>query len=366
MEDNLPPARGALQRRPPPGAPRPRIRERPRSSEGMTLARPLHWRWRVASENVQGTRGVVLIVEGDPGMRAATADLLSRRYEVLAAADADSAHALAASRKPDAALMGVSLPGVDGPSALLRWRADERTAGIPVLMLSGARADEDLQVTCFSRGATDFVQRPVSPRLLLARLDRAVRESRERRRLESAAQTDALTGLANYRALDARLRQELERARRYRYPLAVAMLDLDHLKLLNDRFGHTAGNQVLAGFARLLTRSLRGTDFAARYGGDEFAVLLAYQTWREAAVFCERLRSSLTSLPLAGDASMELGTTVSVGVAAHAPAAPKASAEALLSAADSALYEAKRRGRNQVVIYERDLPGPTEGAARGH
>ncbi|HVE84704.1 MAG TPA: diguanylate cyclase, partial [Myxococcales bacterium] len=278
------------------------------------------------------SRGVVLVVDDDAEVRAAITALLSPRYEVLSAPDADSAHAMAVSRQPEAALMDVSLPGVDGPTALLRWRSDERTTSIPVLMVSGSRADEDTQVSCLSRGAVDFLQKPVSPRLLLARLDRAIRDGRERRRLQAAARTDALTGLANFRALDARLREEMDRARRYRYPLAMAMVDLDHLKRINDRYGHAAGNQLLADFAWRLTSGLRGTDFAARYGGDEFAVLLAHQSWREAAVLCDRLRASLIAHPLSTLRGGEGGltTTISVGVAAHAVTSPKVSSEALL------------------------------------
>jgi diguanylate cyclase (GGDEF)-like protein len=304
-------------------------------------------------------------VDGDAGSRAATAALLGGRYQVLSAPDATSAHMLAIARQPAAALIDVALPGIPGPTALQQWRADERVASIPVLMIGRDREeDAETHVVCLARGAADFLHRPLDGRVLLARLDRAIHEARERRRLQAAAQTDGLTGLANFRALDARLREEMERSRRYRYPLAMAMIDVDHLKEVNDRFGHTAGNEILSAFARRLTRSLRGTDFAARYGGDEFAVILAHQTWREAEVFCDRLRTSLLARPLSAAIGAELDppTTISVGVAAHETAATKSSGEALLQAADAALYEAKRRGRNQVVIYERDLSASAEGA----
>jgi len=313
----------------------------------------------------------VLVVDGDAASRQATASHLASRYHVLTASDASSGHALAAAGTPDAALIALDLaldrdlPGANGPTLLRHWRADDRTSSIPVLILAPRAASDDLQAACLDRGAADYLQHPLHPRVLLARVDRAVREGRDRRRLEAAAQTDGLTGLANFRALDARLRHEFDRARRYRTPLALAMIDLDHLKDLNDRLGHAAGNQVLSAFARRLTRSLRGTDFAARYGGDEFAILLTHQSWREAAVFCERLRRSLLTRPLfspRGD-ELDLPTTISVGVAAHAPTSPRPSGEALLQAADAALYEAKRQGRNQVVIFERDLPAAAEGAS---
>ena len=322
-----------------------------------------------SSEGAKQARGTVLVADGDAESRAATTAQLSSHYEILGAGDAPSAHALAAASQPDAALFNLDLLDLaaTGPTAPLpRWRADERTAPIPVLVL-GRPTNDEAHVACLARGAADFLQRPIDARVLVARVDRAVRDARERRSLEAAAQTDGLTGLANFRALAARLRQEMERARRYRTPLALAMIDLDHLKDVNDRLGHAAGNQVLAAFARRLTRSLRGTDFAARYGGDEFAVLLTHQTWREAAVFCERLRSSLVARPLfspRGDDAIDRPTTISVGVAAHAPTTPRPSGEALLQAADAALYEAKRLGRNQVVIFERDLPHAAEGAVQ--
>lgn len=311
------------------------------------------------------------MVDGDAASRKATESHLASRYHVLTASDAPSGHALALASAPDAALIALDLtldrdlPGANGPTFLQRWRADDRTASVPLLVLAPRTAGDDLQATCLDRGAADYLQHPLTPRVLLARVDRAVREGREHRRLEAAAQTDGLTGLANFRALDARLRQELDRARRYRTPLAMAMIDLDHLKDVNDRLGHAAGNQVLSAFARRLTRSLRVTDFAARYGGDEFAILLTHQSWREAAVFCERLRRSLITRPLfspRGD-ELDVPTTISVGVAAHTPATPRPSGEALLQAADAALYEAKRQGRNQVVISERDLPAASEGAS---
>jgi diguanylate cyclase (GGDEF)-like protein len=313
----------------------------------------------------------VLVLDGDPERRASTATHLASRYHVLTAGDAPSGHALAVAGKPDAALIALDLamdrdlPGANGPVLLQRWRADERTAAVPVLILGPRASDDDLQVTCLARGASDYLQLPLNPRVLLARVERAVRESRERRRLEAAAQTDGLTGLANFRALDLRLRHEFDRSRRYRTPLAMAMIDVDHLKDVNDRLGHSAGNQVLTAFARRLTASLRGTDFAARYGGDEFAILLTHQSWREAAVFCERLRRSILTRPLfqpRADA-LDVPITISVGVAAHTPSAPRPSGEALLQAADAALYEAKRQGRNQVVIFERDLPAAAEEAS---
>jgi len=156
----------------------------------------------VSSGEGERARGTVLVVDSDAESRATTTAHLSPRYDVLSTGDAASAHALAVASQPDAVVMEVSLPGVEGPTALQHWRADDRTAAIPVLMSAHPGTAPELQVTCLARGAADFLQRPLDGRVLLARVDRAIREARDRRRLESAAQTDGLTGLANFRALD--------------------------------------------------------------------------------------------------------------------------------------------------------------------
>jgi diguanylate cyclase (GGDEF)-like protein len=298
---------------------------------------------------------VVLLVDGDPRSREATRALLAPRYQVVEAPDAWTAAALSEARPLDAAVVAVGSVGLQGL---------QQTPGVPSVALVPPGADEPLQLRCFELGAQDVVGHGTPPSLLLARLDRAIRDVRLRRRLEAAARTDALTGLHNFRALQARLREEMERARRYRYPLAAMMIDLDHLKRINDRFGHQAGNATLAAFARQLVRSLRGTDFAARYGGDEFAVLLAHQTADEAAVLTGRLVSGVKALAVrsADGEPLDVSLTISVGIAAYGPGSPKRSGEALLSAADAALYEAKRRGRNRVVIFERDLLPVGHGA----
>ncbi|MBI3182895.1 MAG: GGDEF domain-containing protein, partial [Myxococcales bacterium] len=123
----------------------------------------------------------------------------------------------------------------------------------------------------------------------------------------------------------------------------------------NDRYGHDVGNQAIVAVARRLVEDLRGADFAARFGGDEFVVLLPHQTPREALALSERLLGALRSVRLgcaADERSSPPGLTVSIGIAGHWEDSPKSGAEELLHASDAALYEAKRRGRDQAVVYE--------------
>ncbi|MHB1846227.1 MAG: GGDEF domain-containing protein, partial [Deltaproteobacteria bacterium] len=178
------------------------------------------------------------------------------------------------------------------------------------------------------------------------------------------AQTDGLTSLPNFRAFRARLDEELSRALRYHTPLSLVMIDLDELKALNDRRGHAVGNQAIVTLANVIRQELRGTDFAARYGGDEFVALLSHTDAPNALRFAERVRATLAST---GE-QLGLPLRISLGVAELEPS--HAGAEALLEAADSALYQAKRSGRNQVAVAERAAVGPAapspDGSASDH
>jgi diguanylate cyclase (GGDEF)-like protein len=191
---------------------------------------------------------------------------------------------------------------------------------------------------------------PVRVRLLEALADRAgypIQKLRLQQDLRGLAETDSLTELHNVRAFRRRFEDEMRRSIRYGRPLSLIMVDLDDFKQINDRFGHPAGDRVLKGLAAILRESVRETDFPARYGGEEFVVLCPETPAPAAAVVAERIRSAVA------DIEMELARgdlrrfTCSVGVATFPEHA--ASAEDLLQAADSALYDAKRAGKNRVL-----------------
>jgi len=171
---------------------------------------------------------------------------------------------------------------------------------------------------------------------------------RERESLELTALIDELTGLGNRRAFDRRLAEESERASRYGLALSLAMIDLDAFKEVNDRYGHPAGDALLTQLGEALREVLRGSDFASRYGGDEFAVLLPATGKTEAWVVAEKLRVALDALQLEVESGARVSATVSIGVASLGAANP--TADALLAAADAALYRAKRAGRDRVEL----------------
>jgi two-component system, cell cycle response regulator len=170
-------------------------------------------------------------------------------------------------------------------------------------------------------------------------------------RLARLAETDGLTGLHNHRSLRQHLQREIERSNRNRLPLSLLMIDVDHFKQYNDRHGHPAGDEVLRQLARLMDADRRANDLCARYGGEEFVMLLVDTEKQTAALVAERLLRHVASHDFPHADTQPGGRlSISVGVASYPVDA--ASAAALVEAADQALYQAKREGRNRVAQYQ--------------
>ncbi|HEX8235699.1 MAG TPA: sensor domain-containing diguanylate cyclase [Abditibacteriaceae bacterium] len=163
-------------------------------------------------------------------------------------------------------------------------------------------------------------------------------------RLEVLAVTDELTSLLNRRAFDERLAHEIKRATRYKKPLSLILLDVDHFKSYNDSYGHPAGDYLLKQVAQLLKKQARETDFAARYGGEEFAVILPDTDEAGALVLAERLRSSI-------ETTMQIKRAVTASFGTASLQTNICDSAALISAADSALYHSKQHGRNRVTQF---------------
>src|SRR5580693_3478294 len=175
-----------------------------------------------------------------------------------------------------------------------------------------------------------------------------------RARLLRAGITDFLTGWHNRRYLQQRLKEELARAQRKAGTMSCLMIDIDKFKGINDGYGHLAGDIALKEIAQRVESQIRSMDTAARFGGDELAILLPDANAAEAAKLAERIREVIAAVPFALTAQIERSLTVSVGVASVAPARHetdlKAVADRLLADADAALYRAKALGRNRVQV----------------
>jgi diguanylate cyclase (GGDEF)-like protein len=297
----------------------------------------------------------VLVAGRDPGVRSALVELLGPDVRAVQVDGAEAATDAGRAEPLDAALLDLTgHPG--GLATLEALRADPGGAELPALVM-GARADEAAHLRALALGA-DYLSPPCSATELRARLDHAIRRARSTRALRVEALTDPLTGLPNRRALEGRLHEELRRARRYRTPLSCVMADVDHLKPINDSLGHACGDQALQGMAAVLHAELRDTDFAARAGGDEFLILLPHTGAEEALVLAERVRRRLGTLRLGtGRSARPVGASFGV-----AQLADDGDGQAMVDAADQALYAAKRAGRGQVRLAEAPSePRPVAG-----
>jgi len=243
---------------------------------------------------------------------------------------------------PDLILLDIFLPDCTGIEAATIIRQNPKYTHLPIVYLSKMDSRED-QLSALQAGGDEFLQKPISD----SHLVQAVR-SRARRfqALNAMMSRDGLTGLLNHINLKLTLERELSQTLRRNGILTLAMIDVDHFKSVNDRYGHPTGDKVLKSLSRLLTERLRKGDFAARYGGEEFAVVMPDTDPLAAQKVLDGLRTQFATMPHLSDAG-EFTATFSAGVASTPP---HTKMDALLQAADQALYSAKHGGRNRVEL----------------
>lgn len=307
--------------------------------------------------------GTVLLVDDDAGMRA-----LVRRWlqgAGLACLEADSGAAaveLLSREDVDAMVLDVAMPQLDGHGVLAWLRSAPRNRGLPTLVLSAHETGDEHVVRTLEEGATDHLAKPFLGPVLAAKVKRMAQRGQELRALrwalcrsEEDALTDPLTGLFNRRCYDQRLQEEAAWAARHSRTLALATLDLDRFKRINDTYGHPEGDRVLRHTASVLAGSFRREDLRFRMGGEEFAVLMRDTEADEAVAAVERAAQALRNAPLLLGPGLEATTiTFSAGVAVTTPQDGHATSD-LLARADHALYQAKQDGRDRVccapVVY---------------
>lgn len=296
---------------------------------------------------------VVLVVDDCPFVhRLLHARLRAESIRIESVERGEDAIPRATNINPALMLLDLNMPGMDGFEILRRLKDDPRTRDIPVIVLSGQDSAED-KVTAFDLGAVDFISKPFDMTELRARIRVALRMQALVQMLAQRAQIDGLTGLCNRASFDTRWRQEYERAARQGSALSLAMIDLDEFKSINDTYGHPAGDAVLGSVAQLLQRSIRSSDVACRFGGEEFVLILPETSPEEAVRLCERIRAGCQALAWARHPGRAV--TLSAGIAGTDSASSHPLA-AWIETADQNLYAAKRAGRNRVVAT--DLGGP--------
>jgi diguanylate cyclase (GGDEF)-like protein len=312
----------------------------------------------------------VLIVDDDPTMRSMLEGVLGDvlGHSVISASDGQTALAIALERTPQVVITDWMMPGMDGPALCQALRATEWGQTMYVVMLTSIEDEEEI-VQAFEAGVDDFLVKPINIRQLRARLRAAwhyvqLLESWERdraqlkqfaaelaisnRRMAHAAMTDQLTSLPNRRSGMDRLANAWASSTRHKAPLSALLIDIDHFKQINDKYGHAAGDSALREVAQAIQRATRKDESVCRMGGEEFLVICANADIRSGLVAAERIRKLIADLPI-DIGSDSIRTTVSIGIACREEGMKDA--EAMVNAADVALYKAKEEGRNRCCVF---------------
>jgi diguanylate cyclase (GGDEF)-like protein len=306
----------------------------------------------------------ILVVDDHPdNVELLKARLEARGYEVDSAEDGECALERIAQQPPHLVLLDVMMPKMDGFEVVRRIKGDRTLPFIPVIMQTALDSTEDM-VEGLNSGADDYITKPLNFAELEARIKsllriKALQESLEERerelermneKLRQMSMTDALTGVANRRALEERLHEMFEHSLRLHEPISVVMCDIDKFKTVNDTYGHQAGDDVLRQFGELLQAEAREIDRLGRYGGEEFLLLLPGTVLDAAVTFAERVRERVAEHTFSFDGGT-LRRTLSCGIAAW-PHPRIHNRDELIGAADDALYVAKKTGRNRVVRFD--------------
>ncbi len=299
----------------------------------------------------------ILVVDDDAAnLRLVAETLDGSGYHIETASDGIEAIERVKASPPDLLILDVMMPKMNGLEVCRIVKSLSEESFIPIILVT-IKGDVDSKVTGLKLGADDYLAKPYNPLELRARVASMLRIkalqdkiNTKRRELEALSMTDDLTGLFNHRAMQQRLRDEFLRAQRYNEPLSVLMIDVDHFKDVNDRFGHLFGDFVLAELARVIRDSVREIDVCARYGGEEFMVILPQTHFTGSLSVAERIwRAASERDYTQSEVSHRL--TISVGISFY-PNKNVKGVEQLIAFADEALYQAKRSGRNRICLYQ--------------
>ena len=301
-----------------------------------------------------GRNGRILVVDDRQASYERIVETLSIEHAVDVEIDPAEALFHAAEGNYELMIVSLGLKDYDGLRLCSQVRSLERTRNVPILAV--AEADNNTRlVRGLEIGVNDYLIRPIDKNEMLARVRTQIKKKRYTERLRDNVQmsiemaiTDALTGLFNRRYMEMHLASLVEQAAARGKPIAVMILDIDYFKSVNDTHGHDAGDDVLREFSMRIRKAIRNIDLACRYGGEEFVIVMPETDMAVASMVAERIRRRIATEPFPiQQGAKNLEVTISIGIAAIG--APGDNAAAILKRADTALYRAKRDGRNRVV-----------------
>ena len=288
----------------------------------------------------------ILVVDDNKMNSAMLTDILeSEGYEVYSLFSGVKIVETILLIKPDAILLDIVMPDVDGFEVCNKLKKLEEAKNIPIIMIT-AMTDTSLLRKAFELGAFDYIKKPFDQIEVIARLQSALRYSEQQIKLESLAMRDGLTNLYNHRMVMEFLKKEMSKAVRSKHNIAFIMLDIDFFKKVNDTYGHKAGDFVIRNIAELIQNSVRESDIVGRYGGEEFCVTATDISLENVLQLGERIRKTIEEYEF-DDGSNKINVTASIGIAFREPTSDVNESE-LIKISDSKLYKAKGSGRNRI------------------
>jgi len=290
----------------------------------------------------------LLIVDDENANLKVLSHILGTEYTIYTATNGANAIQKAKELQPDLILLDIIMPEMDGYETLSTIKKTEEIHKIPVIFITGLDSVED-EEKGLSLDAADYITKPFSVPIVKLRVRNQIQIVNHLRTIERLSMIDQLTNIPNRRSFDIRLNVEWKQAIREQTNISLLMMDLDKFKTLNDTYGHQQGDIVLKKAAEVLNMSLRRpADFTARWGGEEFIVLLPNTHLEGALEVAEKIRADVEKTPIVFQDGKEINITISIGVASVAPD-KSSSIDAFISNSDKALYLAKEAGRNKVV-----------------
>jgi diguanylate cyclase (GGDEF)-like protein len=301
--------------------------------------------------------GRILVVDDSLANRELLSqELEDEGFEVETAESGPECLELAHSWHPEVILLDIQMPGMDGIETCRKLKENAETKDIPVLFVTAKRTDDDSVVEALQAGGNDFLPKPYSPPILFARVSSQLSIARAHAQLRRMAMVDELTGVYSRRHLFSSLPRLVKSGiRGGPNGMCLMVIDVDHFKSVNDTQGHLEGDKVLRKIAQTIAESTRETDLVARFGGEEFVVVLPQTLGEGGSLVAEKVRAAVeaTCTPVTVSIGLACSTLPSVeSVAKSHSGNIETMIRALLKAADEAVYAAKRGGRNRVVAAD--------------
>jgi len=296
----------------------------------------------------------VLIIDDHETTITALQKILSSEFTVFAALNGNEGIKLAEKYMPDIILLDILMLEMDGYAVISELKKNDVTQSIPVIFLTALTSDAD-EEKGLAMGAVDYIVKPFSPAIVKLRITNQMKMLEQFRTIEKLSMSDQLTGLPNRRSFEERSKVEWARAGREKTPISILITDIDKFKDYNDTYGHLQGDVVLQEIAKAFNNVLkRPADFIARWGGEEFIVILPNTDSRGAQDIAEQFRAAAEHTMVLGPENSITNITVSIGINSHN--LPSGKLADFFQGADTALYEAKRLGRNRVCVFQSGNP----------